>query len=172
MPTPDYIARLRAHVGHALLFVPTVTVIARDRAGRVLLVHDRDAGQWTLPGGIMEPDETPADAALRELWEESGARVELTALVGVIGGPACRGHYRNGDRIGWVSSVFAARLHEDAPLRADGAEVTDLRLLHEAELPARALSTHVARFLEAEARATGSAWFEPATWRPPAAKAE
>ena len=167
MPTPPYIAELREKVGHALLFVPTVTVIARDGQGRVLLVHDRDARQWTLPGGIMEPDETPADAAVREVWEETGVQVELTRLVGVVGGPGCGGRYRNGDRLGWVATVFAARLPSGYSFRADGSEVIEARLWDASDLVDLRLSSFVPRFLDAEARAGDAAFFEPATWSPP-----
>lgn len=168
MPTPRYIADLRAKVGHDLLFVPTVTVIARTDDGRVLLVDDRDARQWTLPGGIMEPDETPADAAVRELWEETGITVELTRLLGVIGGPGCGGRYSNGDVIGWVSTLFGARMPAGSTLRPDGKEIVEARLWHDAELPDLRLSSHVPRFLDVESRAGDAAFFEPAAWKPSA----
>ena len=167
MPTPPYIAELREKVGHSLLFVPTVTVIARDARGRLLLVHDRDARQWTLPGGIMEPDETPADAAVREVWEETGVHVALSRLVGVVGGPGCGGRYGNGDRLGWVATVFAARMPADCRLRADGSEVIEARLWETSHLADLRLSSFVPRFLDAEARAGDAAFFEPAAWQPP-----
>lgn len=40
-------------------------------------------GGWTLPGGGMDPGEQPADTAVREVFEETGYRVELDALLGV-----------------------------------------------------------------------------------------
>jgi predicted NUDIX family NTP pyrophosphohydrolase len=50
---------------------------------RVLLVHPggpfwrgRDEGAWMIPKGLIEPDETPLAAALREFEEELGARPE------------------------------------------------------------------------------------------------
>jgi predicted NUDIX family NTP pyrophosphohydrolase len=38
----------------------------------------KDAGAWMIPKGMIEPDETPAEAALREFEEETGSR--LTAV--------------------------------------------------------------------------------------------
>lgn len=40
--------------------------------GEVLMVHDRFRGSWELPGGMIEPGESPRQAAVRELFEESG----------------------------------------------------------------------------------------------------
>ena len=47
-----------------------------DSDRRVLLVRHAESGYWTNPGGMVEPFETPADAAVRETWEETGFLVE------------------------------------------------------------------------------------------------
>lgn len=51
-------------------------------AGRVLLAH-RSSGNWTLPGGGVEPGEDPYDTVLRELTEETGLTAVVTRLLGV-----------------------------------------------------------------------------------------
>jgi len=38
---------------------------------------------WSLPGGGLEPGEEPADAARREVWEETGYEVRLDGLLGI-----------------------------------------------------------------------------------------
>jgi 8-oxo-dGTP pyrophosphatase MutT (NUDIX family) len=51
-----------------------------DEDGRVLLIRARDLRNqpvWTLPKGALNPGESSADAALREVREETGYRCEL-----------------------------------------------------------------------------------------------
>ncbi|MFW2334055.1 NUDIX domain-containing protein, partial [Ilumatobacter sp.] len=43
---------------------------------------NRHAGQWALPGGRIDPGETPEEAALRELDEEVGLRLDHDSVVG------------------------------------------------------------------------------------------
>jgi 8-oxo-dGTP pyrophosphatase MutT (NUDIX family) len=57
-------------------------ILLVDDQERVLLIHDRtDVGatssHWIAPGGGLEPGETPAEAAVREVYEETGLRVRL-----------------------------------------------------------------------------------------------
>ena len=59
-------------------------VVIFDDRGRVLLVRQSyGARLWGIPGGAMEPGESPQAAAVREALEETGLVVELDHLVGV-----------------------------------------------------------------------------------------
>lgn len=51
------------------------TFVVQD--GRTLLLHHKKLGFWLPPGGHIDPDELPDDAARREVLEESGLEVEL-----------------------------------------------------------------------------------------------
>jgi 8-oxo-dGTP pyrophosphatase MutT (NUDIX family) len=61
-------------------FTVAVFVVHRDH---VLLHRHAKLGLWLPPGGHIEPDELPDEAALREVQEEAGIEVELTGPRGV-----------------------------------------------------------------------------------------
>lgn len=46
--------------------------ITFNKKGQLLLVKRRDIPIWVMPGGRIEPNETPQKAAIRESFEESG----------------------------------------------------------------------------------------------------
>lgn len=161
----DYIQHLRGLIGSdVLLQLPSVSVAVRDADGRVLLARHAEGDRWLLPGGGVEVGETPADAAVREAWEETGLLVRLTRLVGVFGGPDYLVHYRNGDRASYVSSVFEAGI-AGGQVRPDGTELRELRFVSETEAGALTLAPWVPEVLAAVFAGTAGA-FRPPTWTP------
>ena len=69
----DYDTRLAAYA------------VIRDDTGRVLLAlwNEADTPKWTMPGGGVELEETPEDAVVREVREETGYEIALGRLLGV-----------------------------------------------------------------------------------------
>ena len=55
----------------------TASAIVFDDHDRVLLVHHKKVGRWLYPGGHIDPDEDPAQAAQREVLEETGIRTRV-----------------------------------------------------------------------------------------------
>jgi len=135
MGLSPYIERIRRSVGPALLLLPTVAVLPRDAAGRLLLVRLADFGQWATIGGTIEPDEAPETAARREALEEAGVVVELTALRAAVGGPGYRITYPNGDETSCVAIVFDAVVASGSPT-PDHDETTEVGWFSLAELAA------------------------------------
>ena len=149
MGISPYLASLREKIGHDLLLAPSVAVLARDAAGRVLMVLNRETGLWQTIGGVMEPDESPQEAAVREAFEEAGVVVELRGIVAVVGGERFRLTYPNGDKMAYVSTVFDAVVISGEPA-PDGEETSAVEWFTLAEL-ARAETDEFTRALLTEA---------------------
>lgn len=167
MPMSDYVRGLRERIGTDVLEIPTVAVIVRDDRNRVLLVRHVEGNVWTTPGGMIEPYELPADAAVRETWEETGLHVVPTRILGVFGGPPCSGTYSNGDKVSFVSTVFAARAVGGTP-RPDGVETLETRWFARDELGGAPIRPHVMLYLDAAWAGEAAPRFQPPTWEPPA----
>jgi 8-oxo-dGTP diphosphatase len=110
-------------------------VVLRRDDGHVLVARRAGvsyaAGLWGLPGGHVEDDETLAAAGARELFEEVGVHVDVTALepLGVT-------RYVDGDARG-CDFYFLARSWQGEPVPT--AECDEVRWCDPAALPADAL---------------------------------
>lgn len=93
--------------------VPCVGVVCL-RGDEVLLIRrgrPPRQGEWSLPGGRIEPGERAVEAALRELREETGVEAEITGLIDVVDGvfPEVGRHYVLIDYAArWLSGEAAA----------------------------------------------------------------
>lgn len=114
--------------------VPSVTVAVRDAAGRILLVHKIDNDYWALPGGAVDLGESVADAALREIAEETGVTIELTGLVGIYTDPGHVMAYDDGEVRQQFSICFNARLISGMA-RQDDTEVKAVQWVDPSDVP-------------------------------------
>ena len=97
--------------------IPAVGVVCL-RGEEVLLIRrgrPPRQGEWSLPGGRIEPGERAVNAALRELREETGVEAEIIGLIDVIDGlfPDASVHY--------VLIDYAARWTCGEPVAGDDA---------------------------------------------------
>lgn len=107
MPVPEFVRRLRAHVGHDLLWLVGVSAVVLDDDDRVLLARRADDGLWATVDGILEPGEQPAVAVVREVAEETGVRADVVSLAAVAAGDPVT--YPNGDVAQYLSLTFWCR---------------------------------------------------------------
>ena len=84
------------------------------------------AGQWALPGGRIDSGESATEAALRELAEEVGLRLDPTAVLGCLDDYATRS--------GFVVTPVVAWAGSDVALRANPAEVASIHHVPLADL--------------------------------------
>ena len=165
MPISPYVRALREKVGHGLLVLQAATVIVFDESGRALLARDAETGLWMTTGGTIEPGEQPADAAVRECWEETGLVVELIRLIGVFGGPDFRVTYSNSDVATYIAVAFEGRRVGGA-LQPDGIEAAELRYVAERDALALPMAPWTREMIGCAFRRDAAPYFAPATWSP------
>ena len=131
----------RRHAAVAVVLLP-------DAEGRVCFVLTRragglrrHAGQWALPGGRLDPGETPEVAALRECAEEVGLALRAESVLGRLDDYVTRS--------GFVITPVVAWCEEPAALAPDPEEVAEIHRvpLDELERPG---VPHLRRIPESE----------------------
>ena len=130
--------------------VPAVGVVC-FRGDEVLLIRRGTpprAGEWSLPGGRIEPGEPSQAAALRELYEETGIEAELVGLVDVVDAIF---NNRAGDLITrhYVLIDYAARWVSGTPVAGDDA--AEARFFHLSALSSLDLWDETVRVIDAAA---------------------
>lgn len=142
-PEPDY--------EKALGVRPSVSAVIFDRRGRLLLQQRSDGGQWGLPGGSVEIGESVADAAAREVQEETGLTVRVRRLVGVYSEPALQVvRYPNGNVWHYVNVCFECTVKGGELTTCDETLALDYFPLR--RLPSTLLPNHRIRIRDARAR--------------------
>jgi len=116
--------------------VPATSLVVSDGEKGVVLVK-RDVepkkGYWCLPGGFVELGETPEQAALRELREETGLHGEIDQLLGVTSDNSDL--YGNVLMIGYLVKRFSGNL-------MPGDDAARVAYFKPEELPEIAFSSH------------------------------
>jgi 8-oxo-dGTP pyrophosphatase MutT (NUDIX family) len=160
MAIPKFIQDIRAKAGDTLLFVPGVVMVVFDDRGRVLLNKRTDNGRWALISGIPDPGEQPAEAAVREIREETGVSAVVERVLSVFTNEPVV--YPNGDRAQYVDIVLRCRA-VGGRARVNDDESLDVRWFAVDELPPLG---PIARGRIGLAQRDEPTWFAPA--RPPA----
>lgn len=154
MPISPYMQALRERIGNDLVLVPSVTALIRDDAGRILIQLTATETRWSLPGGAIDPGETPAAAVVREVWEETGLEVVPVRIAGVLGGADYRYTYDNGDRVEYIMTIFECRV-TGGELGGHDGETAALRWA-----PVEELDCLAVRYPPEVFAVEAAAWFE------------
>lgn len=141
-----YIKSIRSKIGNDLLLLPAVSTLIWNDDGALLLVRHSHNNQWGTVGGMVEPDEAPADAAVREAFEEVSVTIRLDRIRGALGGPHHRITYPNGNLCSVLVVVYDATIIDGTPA-PDEFEVQEVRWFSSSDLAAADLGDQTASLL-------------------------
>jgi 8-oxo-dGTP pyrophosphatase MutT (NUDIX family) len=149
MGMSDYYKKLREKVGNELIFMPSVAGIVRNDLGEILLQNKGNVETWSLPAGAIEPGEAPAEAVVREVWEETGLCVVPKKLLGVFGGRDFRYQYPNGHQVEYNVFMFDCII-QSGELGPIDSETAELQYFSPGKIPELALPYPKELFLQKE----------------------
>lgn len=105
-------------------YVAAAKVYITNRQGNFLVVKTTYRPDWDIPSGHCDPGESPDQTAVRELWEETGIKVERMQQTSVIFYPALR----------TLQVLFVHALDNSPEPVADGVEISDVRWVERGEV--------------------------------------
>jgi 8-oxo-dGTP pyrophosphatase MutT (NUDIX family) len=112
--------------------VIATSAVVTDGRGRILLQQRADSGNWALPGGGMELNESLTGSAIREVKEETGYDVQITRLIGTYTDPRHIIVYSDGEVRRQFNVCYAARITGGQLAISD--ESTEIRFIAPDEL--------------------------------------
>lgn len=131
--------------------------VAVFQDNQLLLIQRADLSVWGLPGGAVDPSESVAQAAVREVREETGLFIELERMVGIYSLP----NWHSG---GSHNILFAGH-PIGGELQPQDGEVLDVRFFALHELPEPLIWWHRQRIDDAINGVGGSvAWLQDVRW--------
>jgi 8-oxo-dGTP diphosphatase len=164
MTPPNYVAWIRAQVGHQRLLLVYVTAVVFADDDRVLVQGRADLDRPGLPGGPLMMDEDLMGCLHRQLHGEAGLHVRAIRLVGVYSHPAHRLRYPNGDLVQPWTVCFAGQVESGQP-RPTKREIPGLSF-HPAEETMAQLPAHHRQMLRDSLAASATPALEPVVTAP------
>ena len=101
MSSSEYIKNIRKKIGNSVLMTPSVAAVILNENNEIIL-QEKYNESWSLPAGMIEPGESPREAIIREVEEETGLLVEPTKILGVFGGKDFSYTYPNGHQVEYI----------------------------------------------------------------------
>ena len=138
MGMSKYYKNIREKLGNELILMPSVAGIIRNELGEILLQNKGNGEKWSLPAGAIEPGEAPAEAVVREVWEETGLCVVPRRLIGIFGGRDFRYQYPNGHQVEYNVSMFECVI-QNGDLSPIDNETVELQYFSPSNMPELAL---------------------------------
>ena len=93
----------------AIKTVPHSVVLLFNKDNQILLEERADDGYFDFPGGGIENDESPIEAAKRELFEETGLVAKSLELFKIYTGEITYYKYHDGNEIYGVDHIYMCR---------------------------------------------------------------
>ncbi|WP_245811707.1 NUDIX domain-containing protein [Paraburkholderia megapolitana] len=134
----SYMSWLRKRVGRDRVLSPSVAAVIHDHTGRLLLQEKSSGEAWSLPAGGVELGESPQEAIIREVMEETGYAVEIHRILGVFGGHTFRYTYPSGDQVEYMVTLFQCKIIGASGIPTD-SETKSTRYFDRRDMPELAL---------------------------------
>lgn len=121
---------------------PGVAIIIFDNENNILLQKRADVNLWGIPSGHVEPGETVTEAAIREVFEETGLQVEILRLIGVYSDPKSQiFKYPDGRITHFVTCCFQGKI-TGGKISTSSPETLEVKFFPINKLPSNILKMH------------------------------
>ena len=129
-----YISDIRKKVGNKPIIGVGATILIFNDKNELLLNLRSDTGDWGIPGGLKELNETIEECAIREIKEETNLEVSDLKLLAVLSGKDYYFKYPNDDELDCVIVLYETKNYK-GDLKINDDESTKLEFFPLDNLP-------------------------------------